>query len=85
MPITVQSINEALAQDAAGMISRADADYAARLETLAADIREHRDSRPLLLLAGPSGSGKTTTALMVEHWLDSAGFETHTLSMDDFF
>lgn len=85
MPITVQSINEALAQDAAGMISRVDADYAARLETLAADIREHRDSRPLLLLAGPSGSGKTTTALMVEHWLDSAGFETHTLSMDDFF
>lgn len=85
MPITVQSINEALARDAAGMIARADADYAARLETLAADIREHRDSRPLLLLAGPSGSGKTTTALMLEHRLDSAGFETHTLSMDDFF
>lgn len=85
MPITVQSINRALAQDPAEMIARADADYAARLAALAADIREHRDSRPLLLLAGPSGSGKTTTARMVEHWLDSAGFETHTLSMDDFF
>lgn len=85
MPITVQSINRALAQNPAEMIARADADYAARLAALAADIREHRDSRPLLLLAGPSGSGKTTTARMVEHWLDSAGFETHTLSMDDFF
>lgn len=85
MQISVQSINGALTQDAAGMIARADAEYADRLAALAADIRDHRDSRPLLLLAGPSGSGKTTTARMVEHWLDSAGFETHTLSMDDFF
>ena len=85
MQRSVHSINTALAQDAPAMITRADADYAARLEALAADIREHRNSRPLLLLAGPSGSGKTTTALMVEHMLDSAGFETHTLSMDDFF
>ena len=85
MNAPIRTINAALRQDAPGMIARADAAYADRLNAIAADIREHGDTRPLLLLAGPSGSGKTTTARMVEHMLDSSGYETHTLSMDDFF
>ncbi len=85
MNISVQSVNTALAAGASATIAQADAAYDERLDALAARIRAESDRCPLLLLAGPSGSGKTTTALMLEHRLDSAGFETHTLSMDDFF
>lgn len=85
MNVTVHSINAALAEDTAAMIARSDAVYGEKLDGLAARLRTESDRCPLLLLAGPSGSGKTTTARMLEHRLDSAGFETHTLSMDDFF
>ena len=39
----------------------------------------------LIFICGPSGSGKTTFANMLEDKLDGEGYESHTLSLDDFF
>ncbi|MBQ9859464.1 MAG: adenylyl-sulfate kinase [Clostridia bacterium] len=77
--------NRRLTEDAAAFIREADAAYDARLEEIAAYIRAHADTCPVVLLSGPSGSGKTTTAMMLEKKLDTWGYETHTLSMDNYF
>lgn len=85
MTVSIASINDRLANDAAAFIRDTDAAYAARLETVAAHVAQNRESCPIVLLSGPSGSGKTTTARMLERLLDARGCETHTLSMDDYF
>ena len=41
--------------------------------------------KPVVLLSGPSGSGKTTVSLMLEKIMDGAGFETHVISLDNYF
>ncbi len=83
MPIA--AINEQVQTDTAAFLRKCDADFDRRLTNIAKAIRDNREERPIILLSGPSGSGKTTTAKMIEHKLDAWGFETHTLSMDDFF
>ena len=77
--------NRRLSQDAAAFIAAADAQYDRQLEEIADYIAAHRDTCPIVLLSGPSGSGKTTTALILEHKLDSRGLHTHTLSQDNYF
>lgn len=81
----VQDINQAIRQDAAAFIEAAQTAYDARLEEIAAYIREHGSQRPVVLISGPSGSGKTTTAKLLEGKLSEWGWKTHTLSMDDYF
>lgn len=85
MERSLTDINNAVLQDAAGFIATTDAAYDARIEEVAAAIRDTAAQKPVVLLSGPSGSGKTTTARMIERKLDGWGFETHTLSMDDYF
>lgn len=63
----------------------AEAAYDKQLRDLADDICRHAKDRPITLIAGPSGSGKTTTACRLEQILDASGFESHTLSMDDYY
>ena len=81
----VSDVNRQLQEDAVAFIRQADAAYDHQLEEIAAHIRDHADTCPLVLLSGPSGSGKTTTALILEKKLDAWGFETHTLCMDNYF
>ncbi|MBE6806740.1 MAG: adenylyl-sulfate kinase [Ruminococcaceae bacterium] len=84
----IQSIlecNRRLAEDPAGFVAEAEANYDRQLTEIADYIAAHRDACPIVLLSGPSGSGKTTTALMLEHKLDNRGMETHTLSQDNYF
>ena len=85
MNITIQEINDRLAQDADGWVRETDAAYIAQLEEVADHIWKNREKRPVILLSGPSGSGKTTTAHMLERLLEQRGSETHTLSMDNYF
>ncbi len=63
----------------------AEAAYDKQLRDLAEDICRHASERPITLISGPSGSGKTTTACRLEQILDASGFESHTLSMDDYY
>ena len=62
-----------------------EAAYDKQLRDLADNICRHAKERPITLISGPSGSGKTTTACRLERILDAAGFEAHTLSMDNYY
>ncbi len=81
----IGEINAAAAADGKALVRTADAAYYRSVRDTAKDIYRHREERPIILLSGPSGSGKTTTALLLEHYLDDSGCETHTLSMDNYF
>lgn len=81
----ISEVNRRLREDAAGFIREAEAAYDKQVTDIAAYIRDHADTCPVVLISGPSGSGKTTTALMLEKKLDVWGLETHTLSMDNYF
>jgi len=85
MTYSVFDGNRRLSQDAAAFIAAAEDNYNRQLAEIADYIAAHRDTCPIVLISGPSGSGKTTTALMLEHKLDSRGLQTHTLSQDNYF
>lgn len=85
MTVTLQSINDRIQHDAAAFVRDTDAAYVAQLNEIADHIVTNSERCPIVLLSGPSGSGKTTTARMLESLLDARGYETHTLSMDDYF
>ncbi len=63
----------------------ADKEYIAKLSAIKTEIEKNAATRPVTLLSGPSGSGKTTTAKMLESMLDGEGYETHVISLDDYF
>ena len=83
--IPIQEINKAAHDTPELFVIDAEAAYDKQLRILADDICRHAKERPIVLIAGPSGSGKTTTACRVEQILDAAGFESHTLSMDNYY
>ena len=79
------SINKAVNSSAEKFISQAEQVYKEKIENAAKQIMRSASQKPVILLSGPSGSGKTTTAKLIERYLDSNGYETHTLSMDNYF
>ena len=85
MNIEVTRINNSLTADPKGYVQAVNEEYQYQLERITENIISSRNDRPVILLSGPSGSGKTTTAFMIEKLLDEAGFETHTISMDNYF
>lgn len=62
-----------------------DAKFDALLVELKNAIEADYERRPVVLLSGPSGSGKTTTAAKLEKLLDADGYETHVISLDNYF
>ncbi len=83
--ISLYDINQ-MVHDAPEMfVIDSEAAYDKQLRDLADNICRHAKERPITLISGPSGSGKTTTACRLEQILDAAGFESHTLSMDNYY
>lgn len=66
-------------------INECEAKYESALTSVAESIAKSASTRPFVLISGPSGSGKTTTAMKLEERLDQMGFETHILSLDNYF
>jgi len=83
--IAIQEINERLIASPESAVIDAEAAYDHTLRNLADVICRQASSRPIVLISGPSGSGKTTTACRLEQILDAAGYESHTLSMDNYY
>jgi len=83
--ILLSDLNKQIESSPECLIIDSEAAYDKQLRDLADDICRHAKEKPITLIAGPSGSGKTTTACRLEQILDAAGFETHTLSMDNYF
>lgn len=59
--------------------------YEGQLAIIAEQIYQNKDNIKMVLLAGPSSSGKTTTAKKLGIYLQSKGFKTHYISIDDYF
>lgn len=67
------------------VIRLSEAYYESQLTRIADKIYDNRKDIKMVLLAGPSSSGKTTTAKKLCVYLQSKGFKTHTISIDDYF
>ena len=83
--VTLQTINEEIRSSPEMLVIEAEAAYDHSLRRLADAICRRASERPITLISGPSGSGKTTTPCRLEQILDAAGYESHTLSMDDYY
>ena len=59
--------------------------YESQLSRIADTIYDNRENVKLILIAGPSSSGKTTTSKKLNVYLQSRGFKTHSISIDDYF
>lgn len=66
------------------VIRLAETYYESQLARIAEKISENNNIK-LVLLAGPSSSGKTTTAKKLSVYLQSKGYQTHSISIDDYF
>ena len=83
--IAIQDVNERIHASPESVVIDAEAQYDRSLRDLADVICRQAFSRPIILISGPSASGKTTTACRLEQILDAAGYESHTLSMDNYY
>ena len=83
--ILLSELNTHLLDDPEMVVIDAEAKYDRKIRYIADSICRHAADRPITLIAGPSGSGKTSTACRIEQILDAAGFESHTLSMDNYY
>lgn len=81
----ILELNQLLNNDKLSFVAQCEDEYATKTYDVAKLIEKNIEKTPIILLSGPSGSGKTTTALSVENILDNNGFETHTLSLDNYF
>lgn len=59
--------------------------YESQLSRIADTIYDNKENIKLILIAGPSSSGKTTTSKKLNVYLQSRGFRTHSISIDDYF
>ena len=59
--------------------------YEGQLALISEQIYKNKENIKLVLLAGPSSSGKTTTAKKLGIYLESKGFKTNYISIDDYF
>lgn len=82
---SIADINTQINASAESFVIDCEAAYDKMLRDVADKICRRAKDNPITLIAGPSASGKTTTARRIEQILDAWGFETHTLSMDDYF
>lgn len=81
----LEDIRKKILTDPEAFVRECEADFSARIDSLANAVAKERDQRPVILLSGPSGSGKTTTANLIEARLDRRGMETHMISLDNYF
>ncbi len=84
--ITLEGINESVAEDLSGFVDRCEKAYYDSLISVSDRINKS-DGRKLVMLAGPSSSGKTTTAGLIEKLVNESGKgrKAITVSLDDFY
>ena len=83
---TAADLNEVVSRGKYNEVIRlAEAHYESQLAEISEVINERKGTVKLVLLAGPSSSGKTTTAKKLAVYLQSKGFRTHSISIDDYF
>ena len=85
MPYSFDEINRKIRDMPQEFVDECDAEAQRRIEAAADSIIANMEKCPIVLLSGPSGSGKTTTAKKIEIELENRGYNSHTVSMDNYF
>lgn len=85
MNLSLETINQALGQDAQGYIAQCDDQYTQRIEQGAEQVLARLKQSRVILLAGPSSSGKTTTANRLRQAMERRGIHCHMVSLDDYY
>ncbi len=67
------------------VIRLAEANFENQLAQVSAMVNERKGKVKLVLMAGPSSSGKTTSSKKLAIYLQTYGFRTHSISIDDYF
>lgn len=83
--IQISEINNLINTNKGKFIESGDKAYYDQLFNIADKLSKNVKEKPVILLSGPSGSGKTTSALFIEKLLCEMGYNTHTISMDNYF
>ena len=66
------------------VIRLAEANFESQLANVSNLVYQDKNIK-IVLIAGPSSSGKTTTSKKLAVYLQTLGFKTHAISVDDFF
>ncbi len=77
-------LNRAIASPS-DFILECENEYFNKIDLVAKSIAKSAEEKPFVLISGPSGSGKTTSANTLDEKLTKMGFETHTVSLDNYF
>ncbi|MBQ3011350.1 MAG: nucleoside kinase [Oscillospiraceae bacterium] len=85
MAYLLRKINQRATADPVKFLRECDEFYENQLNESAKRIIEHGSVSPIVFVSGPSGSGKTTTALKLEHLVETHGAETHIVALDNYF
>ena len=67
------------------VIRLAEANFESQLANVSNLVYHDRKNIKIVLIAGPSSSGKTTTSKKLAVYLQTLGFRTHAISVDDYF
>jgi uridine kinase len=67
------------------VIRLAEANFESQLANVSNLVYNDRKNLKIVLIAGPSSSGKTTTSKKLAVYLQTQGFRTHAISVDDYF
>lgn len=78
-------INYYAENEAKGFIDTVEEQFHSDLDNIAESIMELEKQCNIIMLTGPSSSGKTTTAKLLKSKFESAGRNTHIISLDNFY
>lgn len=67
------------------IVRLAECKFDSQLANISNIVYENKKNIKLVLIAGPSSSGKTTTSRKLAVYLQTKGFKTHAISIDDYF
>lgn len=67
------------------VIRLAEANFESQLANVSNLVYQGKKNIKIVLIAGPSSSGKTTTSKKLAVYLQTQGFRTHAISVDDYF
>lgn len=83
--IPVESINRYADSDLNNFIISSEEEYKYQLEYSVNGILHSISEKPVILINGPSGSGKTVSSYRIRQLLETKGYRTHIISMDNYF
>ena len=80
---SIEHINDEAVKDIEGFISKCEEKYHKQVDELVEDFLSY-NSKKIILLSGPTSAGKTTTSKIIKAELKDHGYNSVTISLDNF-